>query len=84
MENNITEKFNLNKTFIFEKNAKDPDKSNFLNFNFRFIRDTLNFAFMTRINHTDFVFMNFYLRFSARHIPVLNEKNKLKFTFYPP
>jgi hypothetical protein len=34
---------------------------------------------MTRINHTDV-----FLRFSARDIPVLNAKNKLKFTFYGP
>ena len=37
---------------------------------------------MTRINHTDVVFLNFFLRFSARDIPVLNAKKVLRFTFY--
>ncbi len=39
---------------------------------------------MTRINHTGVVFLNFFLCFSARDLPVLNAKNKLNFTFYGP
>jgi hypothetical protein len=37
---------------------------------------------MTQVNHADVVILNSFLRFSARHIPVLNAETKLKFTFY--
>ncbi len=40
-----------------------------------------NFSFMIRINRKDIAFLNFFLRFSAPDMPVLNAKNQLKFSF---
>ena len=41
-----------------------------------FSQHLINFSFMTRINRTDFVFLNFYPHLSSRNLPVLNSKLK--------
>ena len=66
---------------------EDPrisDLSRVPNNNFLIFFDPLNFAFMTRINHIDIVFLNFFLRFSARDIPVLKAKKQSKIQFLLP
>ena len=36
---------------------------------------------MTRINRTDRFYLNVFLNFSARNLPVINAKNKLNISF---